>query len=590
LPNVNVKALGLGFNELLPGRPAKFVVSISSVWNVDITANIALAGTAVAGVDYTGSSTFTVTIPQGQTLVTNLVVPIDNNTVAPDKTLIYNIASGTGYTNIGAISATNTLRNDDLAPLPILFSDDFETNSAPNWKTNATPTDSDAVFAYDYGTSDGIPIAPHTTNGTTLGLKLRAHFTGANPGGISVSPLGLVLTNDYRLRFDAWLNFNGAAPGGGTGSSEFMTIGMGVSELRTNVAGNASGTSIAAWNGIMGPSVMFTADGDGGFAEATGDYVAYTANSVVALSTNVYPGNSRDNFGAYYGEFGNNPVPAAQTALFPSSQTGASEVGALAFAWHDVIATKVGNLYTLDIDGLRIINLTYTPATVGSNFSLGYVDENNSITAIPQMNAFIADNLTVEKLNPSTNADLASLSLNIGTLVPGFSAGTVSYAVTNGTGTNYTVTATVSHPSGTLQLNVNGGGFTVLTSGVASSTLALNTGANTVVVRVTAPDATTVKDYTLNVVLVSSGPSLTVPTLTSSLSGNTLTLSWPPDHLGFSLQTQTNALSVGLTPATNTWFVVPGSAATTMRPSRWIPPSRPYSIVWLIRKMRFLLK
>jgi len=45
-------------------------------------------------------------------------------------------------------------------------------------------------------------------------------------------------------------------------------------------------------------------------------------------------------------------------------------------------------------------------------------------------------------------------------------------------------------------------------------------------------------------------------------NGNTLNLSWPADHTGWFLQTQTNSRSVGLTPATNTWFDVPGSSST----------------------------
>jgi fibronectin-binding autotransporter adhesin len=45
-----------------------------------------------------------------------------------------------------------------------------------------------------------------------------------------------------------------------------------------------------------------------------------------------------------------------------------------------------------------------------------------------------------------------------------------------------------------------------------------------------------------------------------SVSGGTLTLSWPADHLGWILQSQTNALAVGLT--TN-WFDVAGSGAST---------------------------
>ena len=47
-------------------------------------------------------------------------------------------------------------------------------------------------------------------------------------------------------------------------------------------------------------------------------------------------------------------------------------------------------------------------------------------------------------------------------------------------------------------------------------------------------------------------------TLTNSISGNVLTLSWPVDHTGYRLQAQTNSLSNGL--GTN-WATIPGSAS-----------------------------
>jgi autotransporter-associated beta strand protein len=52
-----------------------------------------------------------------------------------------------------------------------------------------------------------------------------------------------------------------------------------------------------------------------------------------------------------------------------------------------------------------------------------------------------------------------------------------------------------------------------------------------------------------------------VPTnITTTVSGNTLTLSWPADHLGWHLQLQTNSLAAGL--GTN-WVTLPGSDAVT---------------------------
>jgi autotransporter-associated beta strand protein len=47
--------------------------------------------------------------------------------------------------------------------------------------------------------------------------------------------------------------------------------------------------------------------------------------------------------------------------------------------------------------------------------------------------------------------------------------------------------------------------------------------------------------------------------ITFSVSGGTLTLSWPLDHTGWTLQVQTNSIGVGL--RTN-WVNVPGSTAT----------------------------
>jgi hypothetical protein len=58
----------------------------------------------------------------------------------------------------------------------------------------------------------------------------------------------------------------------------------------------------------------------------------------------------------------------------------------------------------------------------------------------------------------------------------------------------------------------------------------------------------------VNVVTVNTSPT----NLTVSVTGNQLTLSWPADHTGWTLQAQTNGLGVGLT--TN-WFEVSGSAS-----------------------------
>ena len=55
----------------------------------------------------------------------------------------------------------------------------------------------------------------------------------------------------------------------------------------------------------------------------------------------------------------------------------------------------------------------------------------------------------------------------------------------------------------------------------------------------------------------------TTPTnIVASVSGNNLTLSWPPDHTGWRLLMQTNNLANGVSSNTNDWGTVAGSSAT----------------------------
>jgi len=82
----------------------------------------------------------------------------------------------------------------------------------------------------------------------------------------------------------------------------------------------------------------------------------------------------------------------------------------------------------------------------------------------------------------------------------------------------------------------------------------------------TVPDGThtwvTTQLNTAGILAVSGGVNPNPTNITSSVSGSTLTLAWPASHLGWTLQTQTNTRSVGITMPTNTWFDVSGSAAT----------------------------
>ncbi|HXI69178.1 MAG TPA: cadherin-like beta sandwich domain-containing protein [Verrucomicrobiae bacterium] len=166
--------------------------------------------------------------------------------------------------------------------------------------------------------------------------------------------------------------------------------------------------------------------------------------------------------------------------------------------------------------------------------------------------------------SPSANAYLATLVLTpAGTLTPAFATNVFNYTATEAYGSLLTVTVTDADLTATNHLTINNTALGLLASGVASTpaqTLNSNPAVTNVVsVQVTAQDGVTVNHYTVNVVQL---PSQTPPHLTNIVSGTTMTLNWPLDHLGYRLLMQTNNLDSGVSGNTNDWMTVAGSSAT----------------------------
>ncbi len=162
----------------------------------------------------------------------------------------------------------------------------------------------------------------------------------------------------------------------------------------------------------------------------------------------------------------------------------------------------------------------------------------------------------------STNAYLSSLIVSpAGTLSPTFASNVSSYVTTEAYGNTPNITVVDADLTATNHL-IYLGATNLLASGVASSALSLNSNpavTNVVKVVVTAQDGVTTQTYLVNVVQL---PSQTKPVLANSVSGGSLTLNWPLDHLGYRLLTQTNNLAKGVSANTNDWATVTGSSLT----------------------------
>jgi autotransporter-associated beta strand protein len=116
---------------------------------------------------------------------------------------------------------------------------------------------------------------------------------------------------------------------------------------------------------------------------------------------------------------------------------------------------------------------------------------------------------------------------------------------------NYGGTLFATNLAGTLNI---GDSFTVFNTAAHTGNFASITGT---------PGAGKAWSFNPNtgVLSVVVGVNSTPTNIVTSVSGNTLTLSWPADHIGWRLQVQTNSLGIGLKPATNAWFDVAGSTS-----------------------------
>jgi len=266
------------------------------------------------------------------------------------------------------------------------FLDNFDVDHTANWTVNQGPSPAGnfANFFFDYSTY-GIPSAPGS-GGTTRGMRLEANVGTGVFTGLSVSPTGQSFTGEYQVRAQAWMNFVGPAPAGGSGSTQVGGMGIGT-----------AGTT-AQWAGGTIDSVYFGTTGEGGSAV---DWRAYSS----AASTG-YPDGStvffaagagnRNNTHAYYSGFGGVTAPAAQTALFPS-QTGTTAAGTIGWSWHDLMVDVSGGFATWSVDGLPIARVDLSTVTLGgSNILFNYFDINATSTTDPnRLNFVVFDNVSV---------------------------------------------------------------------------------------------------------------------------------------------------------------------------------------------------
>ena len=194
-------------------------------------------------------------------------------------------------------------------------------------------------------------------------------------------------------------------------------------------------------------------------------------------------------------------TPAAASITANSATLGgnvASDGGATVLALGVVMAPTAVNSNP-QLGGPGIVNVTGTgstgPFTVNaSGLAPGTAYSFTAYATNSQGIGYSA----VGTFTTPYDANLAGLTLSAGALAPGFDSATTNYTVSAGITTiSTTVTPTASAANATITVN----GIPVA-SGTASGSIALNAGANTITVVVTAGDGLTTKTYFIGLTLV----------------------------------------------------------------------------------------
>jgi hypothetical protein len=152
---------------------------------------------------------------------------------------------------------------------------------------------------------------------------------------------------------------------------------------------------------------------------------------------------------------------------------------------------------------------TFSTATLANSGSTNVVITSirNASNCTSNISAGNSSSFTVY----SNNANLSAISLSNGMLSPSFNSSTISYATSVANSiSSITVTPTKSDANASMHVRVNGGTYASVTSGSASSALSLNVGSNTIDVKVTAQDGTTIQTYTIIVTRLAGTAQITI--------------------------------------------------------------------------------
>ncbi len=252
----------------------------------------------------------------------------------------------------------------------VLFQDTFDAGTSASAWTVLDTGDATSDFAYDYSIV-GIPSAPNSQGGTTVGLRFSVNNTSGALHAISAYPNGQSFSGEYRLKFDMWMNYNGGA-GGGVGSTEHSNVGI-----------NHTAAAVHWPNNSASDGFSLAVSGEGGAAT---DYCAFAGATMFDAASGVYIAGSQNNTHSYYQSLF--PTPPFETTGAPGKQ------------WVQVEIGQKDETITWYINGTLIASWEDT-TYVSGDIMMGYMDHLYASVASPASDTFVIyDNIRVETYPP----------------------------------------------------------------------------------------------------------------------------------------------------------------------------------------------
>jgi hypothetical protein len=402
---------------------ARFQVTRLGDTNIPLSqVNLAYSGgTAAYGVNYYGPSTMYML--QGDVSDTFQVFPIHDGVHTGNLTVGAQVTAATdaSYHLGGVTSATVTLVDSDDPPETVLWEDTFSTDTSANWKvlfgsTNGAPQDycineqpdgngTDPLIGtwpFDYSALH-IPPAPHTTDGSTLGLYMTVNKEDGIPvaAGLNLYPKGQSFSGNYALRFDMFLTVNNS-----TATTEYALMGVNHSGNDTNWFRFSTGgmPATSQFDGIFYDIESDAAD--------LGEYVAFSSPySATALGpTPVVTGVDAD---------GLTNVFKSPPWIFGAVGGGApaNTYGGTTPIWADVEIKQLNGILYFSVNHTLIFSYTNTTAYTSGDIMLGYCDAYDSIGS--QGGSVVYDNVRVISLE---NPVITNIVLNAGAVTIDFVA------------------------------------------------------------------------------------------------------------------------------------------------------------------------